>query len=520
MKDISVILDTGFFPKELPPCFSSKSYSSLFLKNSENSDEFISGIDISSYFVNGKVSQSVDFSIPKVGLSRRNLQIPNPLYYTKLIINLLQNWTEIETHCSNSKFSLTKPIISSDLNVFINPLDYNELSNQRIIKASTAHYYLYLDIKNFYGSIYTHAIPWALHGKEFSKMHRGVSEAFGNLIDLDCRLIQDGQTIGIPIGPITSRIISEIIGAKIDLEIEEYISRFDKYKIIRFVDDFYIYGDSISDLENICSKIQIILKNYGLDINHNKLRIKSCPEIINKSWMQKISKFSFRKNRKSQKSDLISYFGLVFSLAKKNKEEAVLRYALKRLFEINIHIDNFEIFKSFLYQSIFFDSLSINYVFDILFKYKELVNIEDISENILKFLKKHCECDNHYEIVWGLYFCLVFKINISCEISQKLSNIDNAIVSTMLLILFEKSLIDITDFRFLETKINDNELYGNYWIFAYENYLRNFIKGAVVNDDFFKFLKNNNVTFINPDFIPETEDLFNGEIRMDLLEYS
>jgi glycosyltransferase A (GT-A) superfamily protein (DUF2064 family) len=75
---------------------------------------------------------------------------------------------------------------------------------------STSRYILQADINRFYPSVYTHSIPWAIHTKAVAKSNRG-DGYIGNRIDRLVRNGQDGQTMGIPIGPDTSLLIAEIL---------------------------------------------------------------------------------------------------------------------------------------------------------------------------------------------------------------------------------------------------------------------------------------------------------------------
>jgi len=86
-------------------------------------------------------------------------------------------------------------------------------------------YVVHTDIVNCYGSIYTHSIPRALHGKEEAKKGRNNKNLLGNKID---KLMQDmnyGQTNGIPQGSVLSDFIAEIVMGCIDSKLSERIQK-------------------------------------------------------------------------------------------------------------------------------------------------------------------------------------------------------------------------------------------------------------------------------------------------------
>jgi hypothetical protein len=101
---------------------------------------------------------------------------------------------------------------------------YSELEEERYTALSKYRFIAKTDISRFYHSIYTHSIPWALHGKEASKADRRAQSAKVpfNRLDQIMQFGQDGQTIGIPVGSDTSRITAELISTAIDLELIIY----------------------------------------------------------------------------------------------------------------------------------------------------------------------------------------------------------------------------------------------------------------------------------------------------------
>ena len=64
----------------------------------------------------------------------------------------------------------------------------------RAFCRASARYLLQTDIDNFYPSIYTHVIPWALHTKSAAKQRRHNYNLAGNVLDYIVRNSQDQQT--------------------------------------------------------------------------------------------------------------------------------------------------------------------------------------------------------------------------------------------------------------------------------------------------------------------------------------
>ena len=121
--------------------------------------------------------------------------------------------------------------------VFRRSFPVEDLGVQRMVRATGMRFALRTDLSRYYQAIYTHSIPWAIHGKSTAKANRGHA-LYGNLIDACVRNSQDQQTLGIPIGPRSSDLIAETIGAALDRELQE---RLGSLRGTRYIDDFHLY---------------------------------------------------------------------------------------------------------------------------------------------------------------------------------------------------------------------------------------------------------------------------------------
>lgn len=88
---------------------------------------------------------------------------------------------------------------------------WRDVEQESINKALEFKYLFTTDIANFYPSIYTHSIPWAIHTKEKAKDIRGINANLGNRIDHALRQMRWGQTNGIPQGSALMDFIAEIV---------------------------------------------------------------------------------------------------------------------------------------------------------------------------------------------------------------------------------------------------------------------------------------------------------------------
>jgi hypothetical protein len=94
---------------------------------------------------------------------------------------------------------------------------------------------------------------------------------------------QDGQTVGIPVGPDASRYVAEVIGAAIDAEFVRRGGAADT-TVIRHVDDVWIGADTHAEAEAALWRYRESIRAFELDINESKTRIYSDDFQFSDSW--------------------------------------------------------------------------------------------------------------------------------------------------------------------------------------------------------------------------------------------
>ena len=138
------------------------------------------------------------------------------LHHSILCKTICDRWNEIDKFYKKSVISLSKPIINNKSGrAAVTLKTFDGFKQECLIDSFDKMYELKTDISWFYPTIYTHTIPWALHGKKNAKDDSS-DDLFGNVLDKNIRNCRHGQTTGIPIGPDTSLIIAEIVSCAID----------------------------------------------------------------------------------------------------------------------------------------------------------------------------------------------------------------------------------------------------------------------------------------------------------------
>ncbi|WP_273326875.1 RNA-directed DNA polymerase [Vallitalea guaymasensis] len=477
------LLSKGYFPDEMG-----------FWVNSMDFANVKSKINLRIQLDRRKLSKPMKFSIPKGKYNRRRLAVPNPYHYFFLCKEMHRSWSALEAHIKSSTISLTTPILKSKSTRAISrKFSFEQISSMFINASVGANYVLKTDISMYYSTIYTHSIPWALHGKTVAKANRS-DGLLGNFLDRLVRNGQDGQTMGIPIGPDTSLIISEIIGVALDnylINKNNYISAF------RYIDDYYVFYNSMSDAEETLAELQKVVGDYELDLNREKTKILEMPQSIEPIWVSQINNIVLDNNH------LISFISLVYSLIKQYPNEDILRYALARLKKLKINKKNWEIVQSFILNSILYDSSGMPLACSILSEYYhkkfgiDKNKIIKTLENII-MRSKHSNCD--YELVWMLWLAHLLKVRLTDDMLVELSDTEHPLV-ILILLSTSSHRKSLNKTKWIEYMVEES-LYNDYWLLAYEAYVRGWLYSKtgvnyIENDEFFKILKDNEVHFFD-----------------------
>lgn len=218
----------------------------------------------------------------------RPFSLINPLMYVDLVnaITKDEHWGLLQERFaefqSNSKIEcvsipLRKGLLSSSKAENIS--NWVSKVEQRSIELALEFSYLFeTDIGDCYGSIYTHSIAWAVHGKNEAKSNRRDRSLLGNMIDNSIQSMQLGQTNGIPQGSTLMDFVAEIVLGYADSLLTQEIGHtamLQDYKIIRYRDDYRIFVNNSQDGETILRLLSNVLIDLGLKLNPSKTKYSS-----------------------------------------------------------------------------------------------------------------------------------------------------------------------------------------------------------------------------------------------------
>lgn len=307
------LLECGYFPESyvLPPCFS-------VVKRPPKPKVYFRVKKNGKYHVDR--TECVNVHFPKTEFTDRTFGIIHPHVHNDIAYHISRNWLRIVDAMIPADSQVTSYSFPIPINLR-KPGRLGYLRSGRMIYefiamtdddiASISYKYSYLvkaDIKNFYPSIYTHSLAWALHEKAVIRQPANLHnyKLLGNKLDRLFQNANDGCTNGIPIGPVVSDIVAEIIASSVDrvLTAKLAASKID-CEAVRFKDDYRILVRSESDARIVIKSLQAALKEYNLELSDEKTRISSLPDGLFRDWVsryhaaypRKLDRFTWKQFR-------------------------------------------------------------------------------------------------------------------------------------------------------------------------------------------------------------------------------
>jgi hypothetical protein len=427
----------------------------------------------------------------------------------------VDNWSLLTGITAQSHMSLSTPVwqesgraIDSIPNVF------EERNKRRAHIRSKSRYVLKADINQFYHSIYTHSIAWAIHGKSTAKANTSAEALPGNALDKLVRDSQDRQTTGIPIGPDTSLLIAEIILSMNDVELHKnHIEN-----AFRLIDDYEFGCESLSEAERIREILQEVLYGYQLVLNSEKTYIIELPVAIESLPISQLRGYPFSDtspvNELKQRNEIIHYFDQAFAFSRQYPDDAVLRYAVSRLCGISILQANWPLCQDLLLQCVIVEPNTLDAVLNQLVRYRDSgfsLNLDHVSEVLNMVMGKDAPLGHGSEVAWALWASIVLGASVSDDSVKKVASMNDSIVAILMLHAKAKGLVSpSTDFSHFQSYMSTDELRGDQWLLAYEANTKGWLPSLgnhdhVNQDRCFAFLKNKGVYFYDESVSGDTE---------------
>lgn len=489
------LLEKGYFPNELPAPFTTREYASAIC------DPSLPATHPYAYGKKGPKynSKCAVFNLARRGKLRRVLSVPNPINYYHSAKSIADNWVDIEAHYKKADQSLSRPVIDTSRALGWEQ-GFAKLSDSKLQTRSASKYILQADISNFYPSIYTHSIPWALHTKPVAKASFTFSANIGNQIDTHIRNCQEMQTKGVPIGPDTSFAIAEIVMTSIDEMLVPSVGK----KYHRYIDDFEFGCSSYQQAESTLARLQETLEQFELTLNSAKTKIIESPNPLDPIWLHQLKNYSFRTGKARQRNDLFQYFDLVMDCLDKNPGDPIVKYAILKSSSRLIYSGNFITYQSMILQWSISEPGILPIALDFLRFYEGKgfsINKAELQETLEFLIAEHAPMGHTSEVSYSVFGMILFGLKFSARTVDILASIENPFIALLTLDAQQQGLVPSGyTFGLWQSLMTAAELKTSNWPLAYEALIRGWLPSVIgvdyiAADDGYNYLKGKGVHF-------------------------
>jgi hypothetical protein len=438
----------------------------------------------------------VRHSVPKMKHLRRHFGIPNPYCQSMLSIAIAENWGRLDQLCKKSPVALSRPVYSTRRAVAAE-------HSRRVEGVRRAHtsigrrFMLKADIATFYPSIYTHSIPWAIHGKEVARSKRA-KNWYGNQLDTWMRETQDRQTGGIPIGPDTSFLIAEVLASRMDVMMERILKQ--KLRGVRYIDDYHLYFKTRADAEKALAALHVVTQSFELQINGPKTEIVEIPEAIEPEWKTELRLIRIMHDQRA--TGVKAFFDRASSLAQKFPGDSVLTYAVRKLAHRASRLNDteWEVVRSSLLRAAMAEPTMLPALLELFQTNDKACDRDGLREVLVELCVSHGPLQHGFEVAWSLWIARVLSIALPESVSAVVRNVDDDIVALVALDLEQQSLLPAVNSKLWASRISKEHLYSDHWLLAYEACAQGWLPPSdgiefLSTDPFFSILSNGDVRF-------------------------
>lgn len=402
--DSTQILERGYLPEALPLAFTSASFAAAS-SNLKRADDPA---------VKKEWAEVVTVNVARPGGLRRRMAIVNPFKQRLLSAECSKEWGALTSHLAKSHVSVTKPTPLSGrrpndrgVRYLQHELPRGDRAASRSALLGGTRYTLQADISNFYGSVYTHSIDWALTTKRVAKANaRSKTGSLGSRIDKLVRDGQDGQTKGIPVGPDTSHLLAEVLLCELDSMLEADCPQV-KMRGMRFVDDFDFAARTYSEAEAVLRSWDSILASFEFTLNPLKTRIIEGAVAPEPAWKIQLRQHPLRETRERElANDLRSLFSLAIETSTSMPGTPALTYAVRRVAELATSGGAWTELQNLLLGAVTIEPSCLPRVYELMaraIRRGQAANLTRFEEVLNELAAHHALLEHGSEVTWALY---------------------------------------------------------------------------------------------------------------------
>ncbi|NTJ41242.1 RNA-directed DNA polymerase [Agrobacterium larrymoorei] len=491
------LVSHGYFAPELPPCFVSEDLAK-FRKFILGGIDALPTVQSKPAFYK-YITEPSWFYFPRHKKDDRRHGVPNPISYLLLARTIAENYVDLRRKARRSGISASPPIFDWTGARALMRSSVDLRDDFRIDLSSRREEYVSADIRAFFHSIYTHAIPWAIYGKNWAKTNRGYQH-YGNLIDLLFRNCQDGQTIGLPVGPDTSRLIAEVIASAVDQALREKIA-ISSQDASRYIDDYTLSAPNGESGDALIAALRQAASYFELELNNDKSAVFSTSSRQPVGWKQSV-RASIPKGNPDY-TEMQRFFYEIGRMCDAHPELNIEKFALQNARSALVRSSDWRRIQSHLVNGYRRNTSLVSFLVEI-FILRQIekgdVDLESTREFIEHRIPVLAQANRTGEIIWLLFLSIRLQVTLSISSVEPLFEIENPMIALLVSYAQSRGLLSgAVNHTVWNRSLNQLGLRGSMWLYAYESI------GLGINpsqsatfieqDQYFRFLQMKKVRF-------------------------
>ncbi len=458
----ATLLSQGYFPKELPPAFFTEDFSN-FARTRAGRAALVAYRPQDDFTECGSYRLALS---GQNGVANRPLHIPHPHAYAALARLVAQHFRRLLKKAGASPISRSRPVFQTGQQRAIRTLFRpSSLSRARAESRAGATHLLKADVSQFYPSLYTHAIGWAIDPKLRQRAHWKNTRLIGWKVDQRLMRLQGKVSQGIPIGNDVSFLLAELVLSQVDKGLG-----LPKGNGYRWYDDYEIACSSRRDAEEVLGRLTALLDSFKLRLNPLKTQIVDLPLPAGETWHEQLHALSSRAVANT--SGMVAYFDRAFELRQRYPEQPVLTYAIGALFALPGPAPVLQrVAESCVSQALLSEPGCAQKAFALLTFWELNGSSFDRSvfvRTIEKLLEQYASRGFTSDATWALAFVIQHMLILSRAAGRALSRLTEDPLVVQALHAHRLNLLPAFSVAAIERALKDEHCDGPHWLLLYE----------------------------------------------------
>lgn len=489
-------LSRGYFPKELPPGFFSHHFAVY-------ASSAVGRRALGAYKPQDQFTECSKYNLALPGLNDRQLRLPHPYSFARLAKLTSKNLRRLLQKAGGSPFARSRPVYEIGQRRAIRTLfKPANLARERATARGGSRFVLKVDISQYYPSLYTHAVGWAIDTKLRDRASWSNTRLVGKQLDQCLMDLQGKVSQGIPIGNDISFLLGEVVLGQIDKKLRVSANRG-----YRWFDDYEFGCDSREQAEHLLSELQRELERYRLRINPRKTLILELPQCASDTWHDALIDAS--KSAASSAHAMVRYFDTAFQLVAHHMDLPVLLYAIGALFRFERPKGSvLRVAESCITQAMLSEPGCAQKGFALL-KYWQLngalLTPGLLQHTVEQLITRHKRRGSSSDIAWSLTFCISEGIVAPKSVGRTLSDVEDDVNCILALHASSLGLLPGLSEGRIESRLAKASPDGPHWLSLYESVRQGYLPNlwpVVAANDLMSSMLAEEVAFYRPTLKP------------------